>query len=107
MAIPCTPIFLLSQTLGDVMQIRDWTLCGLPSDQFFIENAIIVKNTGRYPLMIDPQGKVATTSRTQYTPSISALATHTNWIFQFIWLPVMFNVLPSGHRSSIKAIYNP
>lgn len=57
MEIPCTSIFSLAQTLGDVMQIRDWTLYGLPSDQFSVENAIIVKNAGRFPLLIDPQGQ--------------------------------------------------
>lgn len=56
MEIPCTSMFSLAQTLGDVMQIRDWTIYGLPSDQFSIENAIIIRNAGRYPLMIDPQG---------------------------------------------------
>lgn len=54
--IPCTLTFSLAQTLGNVMQIRDWTLCGLPPDQYSIENAIIVKNVNRFPLMIDPQG---------------------------------------------------
>lgn len=56
LAIPCTSGFLLAPTLGNVMQIRDWTLCGLPPDQYSIENAIIVKNVNRFPLMIDPQG---------------------------------------------------
>ena len=55
--IPCTNVFSLPATLGDAMQIRAWTLCGLPFDNFSIENGIIVANASRYPLMIDPQGK--------------------------------------------------
>lgn len=54
--IPCSAEFSLPDTLGDAMQIRAWTLCGLPFDNFSIENGIIVANARRYPLMIDPQG---------------------------------------------------
>lgn len=54
--IPCSSIFSLPTTLGNAMQIRSWTLWGLPFDNFSIENAIIVANAQRYPLMIDPQG---------------------------------------------------
>lgn len=39
------------------MEIRSWSLCGLPSDNFSVENGIIVTNARRYPLMIDPQGE--------------------------------------------------
>lgn len=39
------------------MQIRQWTLCGLPTDKFTIENGIIVENSRKYPLMIDPQSQ--------------------------------------------------
>jgi dynein heavy chain len=37
--------------------IRDWNIAGLPTDNFSTENAIIVKNARRWPLMIDPQGQ--------------------------------------------------
>lgn len=39
------------------MQIRNWTIQGLPSDAFSIENAIITMKTQRWPLYIDPQGQ--------------------------------------------------
>lgn len=39
------------------MTIRDWTIDGLPSDNFSVENAIITFNTSRWPLYIDPQGQ--------------------------------------------------
>lgn len=57
MNIPCSETFSLPETLGNAMQIRAWSLWGLPFDNFSVENAIIVTNAQRYPLMIDPQGE--------------------------------------------------
>ncbi|XP_055373574.1 dynein axonemal heavy chain 3 [Condylostylus longicornis] len=53
--IPCSEKFSLITTLGHPMKIRAWSLAGLPADNFSVENAIIVANSNRYPLMIDPQ----------------------------------------------------
>jgi dynein heavy chain, axonemal len=55
--IPCSPEFSLVTTLGDPVQIREWNIAGLPTDTFSTENAIVVKNARRWPLMIDPQGQ--------------------------------------------------
>ena len=55
--LPCTEKFSLASILGDQMQIRQWSLCGLPSDNFSIENGIIVANSRRWSLLIDPQGQ--------------------------------------------------
>ena len=56
--LPCTEKFSLANILGNQMQIRQNTICGLPSDNFSIENGIIVANSRRWCLMIDPQGQV-------------------------------------------------
>ncbi|TPX37761.1 hypothetical protein SeMB42_g06896 [Synchytrium endobioticum] len=56
-AIPCSDLFSLSKVLGDPIKIRAWTIAGLPTDQFSIDNGIIVQNARRWPLMIDPQGQ--------------------------------------------------
>uniref|UniRef100_A0A1I8MKN2 AAA+ ATPase domain-containing protein n=1 Tax=Musca domestica TaxID=7370 RepID=A0A1I8MKN2_MUSDO len=53
--IPCSEKFSLANTLGNPMQIRAWSLGGLPADNFSVENAIIVANSSRYSLLIDPQ----------------------------------------------------
>ena len=42
-------------TLGDPVQLRDWTIFGLPSDPVSIDNGIFVTRGKRWPLMIDPQ----------------------------------------------------
>jgi len=49
--------FSLDRTLGDPVKIREWNICGLPSDSFSTENGIIVDMAKRWPLMIDPQGQ--------------------------------------------------
>lgn len=53
--IPCSSDFTLSNTLGDPVKIRAWQIAGLPIDSFSIDNGIIVSNSRRWALMIDPQ----------------------------------------------------
>ncbi|XP_034234713.1 dynein heavy chain 7, axonemal isoform X2 [Thrips palmi] len=56
-SIVCSSDFALTTTLGDAVEIRQWNIFGLPTDSFSVENAIIVKNARRWPLIIDPQGQ--------------------------------------------------
>ncbi|KAG6798201.1 Dynein heavy chain 7, axonemal [Apis mellifera caucasica] len=53
----CTKDYELAPILGDSVMIRSWIIFGLPTDLFSIDNAIIVTNSRRWPLMIDPQGQ--------------------------------------------------
>lgn len=53
--IPVSEKYSLVYTLGNPMEIRDWGLCGLPSDSVSIDNGILTTKTQRWPLMIDPQ----------------------------------------------------
>ncbi|KAJ9589379.1 hypothetical protein L9F63_017431, partial [Diploptera punctata] len=55
--IVCSQEFSLTAVLGEPVLIRKWNICGLPSDSFSIDNAIIITNAQRFPLMIDPQGQ--------------------------------------------------
>ncbi|GIL57271.1 hypothetical protein Vafri_12526 [Volvox africanus] len=55
--IPRSPSFSLSAALGDPVKIRSWTIDGLPNDAFSIDNAIMIDNARRWPLMIDPQSQ--------------------------------------------------
>nr|DBA18657.1 TPA: hypothetical protein GDO54_016881 [Pyxicephalus adspersus] len=55
--IPCSEDFSLSKTLGDPIKIRAWNIAGLPTDNFSIDNGVIVSNSRRWPLMIDPQSQ--------------------------------------------------
>lgn len=56
-SIPNSGSFSLQRVLGDPVAIRNWTLDGLPSDAFSVENAIITSKARRWPLFIDPQGQ--------------------------------------------------
>ena len=48
--------FSLQNVLSDPLVIGIWTdQQQLPNDDFSIDNAIIMKNSSRWPLMIDPQ----------------------------------------------------
>jgi dynein heavy chain len=55
--IPCTSGFSLRDTLGSPVEIRSWVINRLPNDSFSIENAIMLRKSNRWPLMIDPQGQ--------------------------------------------------
>ncbi len=46
--------FSLKEVLGDDVKIREWHLKELPTDDFSSENAIILENSKRWPIMIDP-----------------------------------------------------
>lgn len=56
--INCSEKFSLVDTLGEPVVIRAWNIAGLPVDQYSIENGIICNKARRWPLMIDPQGKL-------------------------------------------------
>uniref|UniRef100_A0A663MBB4 Dynein axonemal heavy chain 12 n=1 Tax=Athene cunicularia TaxID=194338 RepID=A0A663MBB4_ATHCN len=55
--VPCSENFSLNKTLGDPIKIRAWNIAGLPADIFSVDNGVIVNNSRRWPLMIDPQGQ--------------------------------------------------
>lgn len=55
--IPHSSNCSLRSMLSDPTQVREWQLCGLPSDSHSIENGIIMSQGRRYPLFIDPQGQ--------------------------------------------------
>jgi dynein heavy chain len=66
--IPCSDNPTLTDTLGDPVQIREWIIDGLPTDNFSKDNGIIVFNARRWPLMIDPQGQANKWVRTMEIP---------------------------------------
>ncbi|KAK0176317.1 hypothetical protein PV328_000464 [Microctonus aethiopoides] len=53
--ITITENFSLIGALADPYQVRIWNTFGLPRDQVSTENALLVTQARRWPLMIDPQ----------------------------------------------------
>lgn len=54
--IPFSETFSLQNVLSNPINIANWTNQEkLPNDSFSIDNAIILKNSTRWPLLIDPQ----------------------------------------------------
>ena len=49
--------YSLPGKLTDAVTIRGWLACGLPNDNFSIENAVMASSARRWPLAIDPQGQ--------------------------------------------------
>ena len=47
--------YSLKAVMSNDVEIRGWTSCGLPNDSVSIENAIMIANNNKYPLLIDPQ----------------------------------------------------
>jgi dynein heavy chain len=54
----------LADILSDAFQIRGWNANALPNDTLSIENAVLVTQGRRWPLMIDPQDQANTWIRT-------------------------------------------
>jgi len=44
----------LKEVLGNGVKIQQWYIDELPQEDFAVENAIIMDNSDRWPLMIDP-----------------------------------------------------
>ncbi|KAJ3073482.1 Dynein heavy chain 1, axonemal [Podochytrium sp. JEL0797] len=55
--IPHSDVISLWDSLGDPVKLREWELAGLPRDSLSRDNGIIVQNSRRWPLLIDPQGQ--------------------------------------------------
>ncbi|CAE7939948.1 DNAH7, partial [Symbiodinium necroappetens] len=53
--VPSSSSFLLRSVIGEDVVIRQWVIDKLPNDQVSIDNALILSNSRRWPLMIDPQ----------------------------------------------------
>ncbi|GLC77190.1 hypothetical protein PLESTF_001896200 [Pleodorina starrii] len=55
--IPCSENFSLIGALGNPVSMRQWAIWGLPKDDVSAANGIIVMESSRWPLCIDPQGQ--------------------------------------------------
>jgi dynein heavy chain len=52
--VPLTPDMNLVNFLVDEATVGEWNIQGLPKDDLSIQNGIMVTNSSRFPLLIDP-----------------------------------------------------
>lgn len=55
--VPHTQKFDITEFMVNGAIVREWTTQGLPTDNFSIENGVMVTKGLRWPLMIDPQNQ--------------------------------------------------
>lgn len=55
--IPCSPKFEFVDILGTEIKVQSWNISGLSRDIFSAENALIMDNSCRYSILIDPQNQ--------------------------------------------------
>lgn len=55
--IPCSGKYDFVEVLGSEIKINSWNIFGLPRDSFSTENAIIMDNSKRWSLFVDPQSQ--------------------------------------------------
>eukprot|EP01064_Diplonema_japonicum_P034643 TRINITY_DN7253_c0_g4_i1.p1 TRINITY_DN7253_c0_g4~~TRINITY_DN7253_c0_g4_i1.p1 ORF type:complete len:4646 (+),score=1368.52 TRINITY_DN7253_c0_g4_i1:87-14024(+) len=74
--IPVTENIGIVKFLTTESQITDWQIEGLPSDDHSVQNAIMItsnlgnKKTGKYPLIVDPQGQGLKWLRSRYASGV-------------------------------------
>ncbi|CEL99773.1 unnamed protein product [Vitrella brassicaformis CCMP3155] len=56
-SVPASDSFDLKGIMGNPVELRDWNIKGLPSDDVSLNNGILVSRGTRWPLMIDPQAQ--------------------------------------------------
>ena len=90
--IPITPDFDLLSLLIDDADIAGWNNEGLPSDRMSIENATILTNCYRWPLMIDPQLQGIKWIKTKYGESLKVIR-----LGQPNYLLKIYDAIAKGH----------
>jgi dynein heavy chain len=87
--VPVSPGLDLTAFLVDEATIGEWNLQGLPKDDLSIQNGIMVTNSSRYPLFIDPQAQGSAWIKNKYEQSIDpnrSIATLTHPKFKDFFL---------------------
>ncbi|XP_013163033.1 PREDICTED: dynein heavy chain 12, axonemal [Papilio xuthus] len=67
--MPHSPTYLLKDVLGSDIKIQNWCIAGLPRDSFSVDNGVILDNSMRWSLLVDPQGQANKWIKTMEKPN--------------------------------------
>ena len=65
--------YSVNNVLGNEKEIQTWNNQGLSTDAFSTQNALIIKSSNRWPLVIDPQGQASKWLKAMYGDSLKVL----------------------------------
>jgi dynein heavy chain len=77
--IPASKEFSLPAVIGDAVKARQWVIDKLPNDSLSVDNAIILDNSRRWPLMIDPQQQANRWVRNTWKDKLKILRLNQNY----------------------------
>eukprot|EP01135_Chromosphaera_perkinsii_P008183 Nk52_evm5s1178 gene=Nk52_evmTU5s1178 len=80
--VPFTKDLDVTALLVDATTVGSWQLEALPTDELSIQNGIIVTQSTRYPLLIDPQGQGKTWIINRETPNNLQITTLSHKYFR-------------------------
>jgi dynein heavy chain len=106
--IPASKEFKLENCIGDQVKIRQWVIDALPNDSLSIDNAIILDNSRRWPLMIDPQGQANKWVRRSNAESLKIIRLSMNYV-RDLEMCIQFGtpVLLENIENTLDAILDP
>lgn len=87
-----SPEFSLNLFLGIEEDIQKWNFQGLPKDSFSTENALIIKHSSRWPLIIDPQGQANRWIKAMHGESLKVLDPKKKEFFREIEIAISFGL---------------
>eukprot|EP01062_Namystynia_karyoxenos_P076714 TRINITY_DN7573_c0_g3_i1.p1 TRINITY_DN7573_c0_g3~~TRINITY_DN7573_c0_g3_i1.p1 ORF type:complete len:4614 (+),score=1785.85 TRINITY_DN7573_c0_g3_i1:132-13973(+) len=107
--LPMSKSFDFAGFLGEDVEIQKWKLQGLPADSFSVDNAIIVENTRRWALMIDPQQQASSWIRERWREKLHVLRPSEEGYVQSIASAVRsgYSVLLQNIDEDIDPVLNP
>ena len=65
--------YSVNKVLANDQEIQTWNNQGLSKDDFNTQNALIIKSSNRWPLIIDPQGQASKWLKAMYGDSLKVL----------------------------------
>ncbi|KAG1698535.1 Dynein heavy chain 7, axonemal [Nymphon striatum] len=71
--LTCSEKFSLGRSLSSPIDIQSWQMSGLPSDEFSVDNATVIQNSFKWPLLIDPQGQGNKWIKRSYGDSLTVI----------------------------------